>query len=414
MRISLKIVLILIIIAAALAPQVFAAEGKLYVTCNVEGAKVKINGKEAGAAGEVIRGAPAGAVVLEVEAEGYAPCKQEVFVEESVINKVHVELKGMPVKVDIITEPDGATVYIDGKKQKEKTPCTIETTGGKHEIVLVKEGCADAVFKDRVLKDGDVIDAKLEKGESKYVSPEDKAKLAEIEERAKKGIYRCDFDTKELPEWLKLVTTGEGEGRAGDGMYVLDFPHINSTAVLQFVTKKGFPWVRQFSAKVRFRFHLEDVPLDFGIMRLDSERRAPKSIEGESSKRGSFRWILFFVPPTSPVQLLPYAVAPGGGWDGAAKAGFNMTVVGTYSGIKTEEFMSVEIQSDGRQMTYVYYDQHDKPSAKYGPISLGTCIKKHGRKKYWLSFGDLNGKATNGRMEIDYIEVTIPKTKKRR
>jgi hypothetical protein len=408
-----RITIILVFSALLLLPEAIAGESKLYVTSSAENAVVKINGKEVGKTGEIIRNLTPGAVVLTVEAEGFAPSRQEIIIEEKIINKCHVELKGVPINVDIVTEPDGATVYFDGKKQPENTPCTIKTVAGKHEIVILKDGYADEVFKDRVLKNGDVIEATLKKGKSTYVSPEEKAKLAEAEERARKGIYRCDFDTKELPEWLELKTTGEGEGKIEGESYVLKMPNQESTAVLQFKAKKGFPWLKPFSAKIRFRFTGFNTGFDLGILRLDNLRKAPRSIDGEDRKMGSFRWLVFFSPPRTPVQLVPFAIQPGGGWGSRQQAGFSLTVVGTLGAVKIGEFLSLELQSDGRNMTYVQYDEHDKPAAKHGPISLSHCRKKYSRSKYWLSFGDLNAKLTDGKIEIDYIEVVIPKKKRR-
>ncbi|MHC4662157.1 MAG: PEGA domain-containing protein [Planctomycetota bacterium] len=385
----------------------FAGSGKLYITSNVEG-KVEINGEEVGKTGELIREVPSGKVKLKVTAEGYKPHEEEITVEEGKINKIKVRLRKEEVKVDFITEPDGATVYIDDEKQKEKTPCTLNVEKGTHNIVIAKNGFKDVVMKKKEITGDDAIEVKMKKGKRKYFSAEEKERIKQEEANAKKGIYHTTFEYDDLPDWLELVTTSGGSGRIENGKYILDVPEENSTAVLRFTD--AFPWQTPFRIRIRFSIPSEEKASRFGIVRLDEARKQPGSVEGDDDKRGTMRWVVDFKGKKFGAKKL---FRQPGGAAGGSQGGFMQQSAGNTS-VPFGEFLNLEIDHGERGVTFRLVNEKEDGKASQGPVPMKQVIKEFGKARFWLSFGDLDSTAVSGRIVIEYIKINITPTRRRR
>ncbi|TET38560.1 MAG: PEGA domain-containing protein [Planctomycetota bacterium] len=389
---------VLVFISAA-----FCGEGKLHVECDVK-ADVKIGDKKIGETNTTIDNVPSGKVKITVVAKGFEAVEKEIVIKENTVNRLKVELleEEEMLKVEFVTNPAGATVWVDGKAHPEKTPCTIEVKPREHEFVITKKGYEKIVLKDDEVEYDGTVKQNLKKRDTKDLT--------------RKGTYRIDFDAaEELPKWLNLNVSGGGSGSFVCGYYVLDMPKDKASAVLSFLPKKKFKWTKPFNIKIRFKYIPPGKPYNLGILRLDQASKYLKSLKSENNRRGSFRWLIhdgggsgdgrYAISPGA----TPYAVQPGGKWDGKPQASFNMAVMGSLNVDKTyKERMTLEISSTGKDISFTQYDAAEKPVIRFGPLPLES-MRKFARKKYFLSFGDLNTGMTAGKVEIEYIEV---KTKK--
>jgi hypothetical protein len=403
--------LFLVIVAASFlaTATVLAGSGKLYVTCNVK-AKVILNDKEIGETGKLIKDVPAGKITIKVEAEGCLPHTQEITIEENKINKIKVELKYAKVKVDIITEPEGATVYIDGEKQREKTPCTIKVQKGVHDVVIAKGGFKDVVMKKHELKGGDAIEVELKKGKRKYFSQAEKKLIALEKANAKKGIFTTDFEYDDLPGWLELVTSGGGAGRIENGTYILDMPEEDSSAVLRF--GKAFPWKNHFTISIRFSLPSKEKAAEFGIVRLDAGSKPLDRIRDEDPKKGCMGWVVELVKKRDRFAVKRRLIQPGGGWKGKTKPGFSFSSRGN-TDAPYGEYLCLEMKSSDRGLTFRLTNEKEDGISTDGPYPLDKLKTDFPRMRYWLSFGDLDAAALSGRIVIDYIRIKTAPGRKR-
>jgi len=125
------------------------AEGAVKITTTPDGAKIYINGKSTGkTTPATIRQLVAGSIItIRVEKDGYEPMTQKLKIpddnEPAVINlKLEPADKGI---LNIITDPPGAAVMINGILTKQVTPTAIKNlpVGKDLKITLSKPGYED-------------------------------------------------------------------------------------------------------------------------------------------------------------------------------------------------------------------------------------------------------------------------------
>jgi len=81
---------------------------------------------------------PAGRHSLSADLSGYGTASRIFELPRD--SNVTIEMRKPTGLFKVTTNPAGATLYIDGLPQPEKTPCTVTIPAGSHRIRLVKEG----------------------------------------------------------------------------------------------------------------------------------------------------------------------------------------------------------------------------------------------------------------------------------
>jgi len=144
-----------------------AATGTLMVTSNAPGARVSVDGKEMGVAPVLAPKLAPGAHRVEVAADGYHPDSVTVRVQGGVALKVVVALEPTEAALaskagtmQVITEPAGAEVLVDGMSQGPAPVKVVGLASGVHLAEAREEGYQDAEARAEV-KAGEVVTVKL-------------------------------------------------------------------------------------------------------------------------------------------------------------------------------------------------------------------------------------------------------------
>jgi hypothetical protein len=87
----------------------------LTVECDVPGATVRVNGMDRGAAPCTTERIPEGEVALEVQAEGYAPFRQQLKLSAGQVQTVKAPLAPLPAALRVVSLPDKARVYLNNE-----------------------------------------------------------------------------------------------------------------------------------------------------------------------------------------------------------------------------------------------------------------------------------------------------------
>ena len=95
--------------------EITVKEGELEVRSEPSGAKVYVDGKEAGETPAVLSNIRVGGHVVRIGKEGYEPYEEQVKVGEGERKKISVSLKKIVGALFVNTDPPGATIFIDGK-----------------------------------------------------------------------------------------------------------------------------------------------------------------------------------------------------------------------------------------------------------------------------------------------------------
>jgi formylglycine-generating enzyme required for sulfatase activity/serine/threonine protein kinase len=117
--------------------------GSLKVETTPDGAQVYIDGKNVGQTPLQLNEVKRGKVKIIVYKKGFDVWEQEIMIEPSKVSEVNAVLVSSFGSLKVETTPDGAQVYIDGKKQGESPLELKELKKGSHEVVFKKEGYKD-------------------------------------------------------------------------------------------------------------------------------------------------------------------------------------------------------------------------------------------------------------------------------
>ena len=136
--------------------------GILYCTTEPAGAHVLVNGIERGVTPVEVM-VPRGGAVLTFRKEGFKDVEQSVGMSAGERRNLALTLDGRPARLTVVTEPDKAKVYVDGKFQG-LSPATAESVAaGAHEIRVELSGHAPVTRTVQVANGGDTTETfKLE------------------------------------------------------------------------------------------------------------------------------------------------------------------------------------------------------------------------------------------------------------
>jgi formylglycine-generating enzyme required for sulfatase activity len=178
-----------------------AALGKgqaiLMVSSEPTGAKVYLGDHHLGATPLTRDDLPAGKFNLTVKQKYHDDATAEIALADAEVVKKRITLRRGNGKVTVLTEPAGATVYFDGKPQKEKTPLTLRPVGaGEHTLKVHLDTYYDAEQEVEVLPDQTAkLDVNLKGGHlvayrGDWLEPEEaaKRKTADEEKERKQRI----------------------------------------------------------------------------------------------------------------------------------------------------------------------------------------------------------------------------------
>ena len=115
-------------------------EGELEVRSEPSGAKVYVDGKEAGETPVVLSNIRVGGHVLRIGKEGHEPYEEQVKVGEGERKKVSFSLKKIVGALLVNTDPPGATIFIDGKPVGVSPYEGKDLPSGTHKIKVIKDG----------------------------------------------------------------------------------------------------------------------------------------------------------------------------------------------------------------------------------------------------------------------------------
>ena len=115
-------------------------EGELEIKSEPSGARVSVDGKEAGKTPLALSKIKPGSHRIRVAAEGYEPYEEQVGVSEGERKEILASLKKVAGHLVVRTEPSGAAISMDGKPVGVEPYEGKDLTPGKHKIKVVKEG----------------------------------------------------------------------------------------------------------------------------------------------------------------------------------------------------------------------------------------------------------------------------------
>lgn len=125
------------------------------VDCTTEptGATVLVNGVERGVTPIKLSNIPKGVATVVFRLAGYKDEMRELRLVPGDSQTLAVRLRGQPAKLNVVSSPEGAKVFVDGDYQG-KTPVTISTlAGGAHKIRIELAGHSP-VTRDVTLENG--------------------------------------------------------------------------------------------------------------------------------------------------------------------------------------------------------------------------------------------------------------------
>ncbi|MDN7024056.1 DUF3344 domain-containing protein [Methanoculleus sp. FWC-SCC1] len=121
--------------------------GAIRVTSSPAGADVLLDDEETGeSTNTTLQGVPAGDHVVTVFKDGYRePDEKWVTVEGGGTAEVHFSLTPITGSIQVLSEPAGAAIYLDGEKQAAVTDATLsDVPVGEHTVTVKKAGYQDA------------------------------------------------------------------------------------------------------------------------------------------------------------------------------------------------------------------------------------------------------------------------------
>lgn len=118
------------------------SEYSLEISTEPKEAMIKIDGKEIGLSPEVYR-TSVPKFMVEIEKEGYKSIREEVFLTQETAEKEYI-LESLGRKLDIKSDPKGASVYLNEEDTDQLTDCILPFVPfGRHKINLKKDHYAD-------------------------------------------------------------------------------------------------------------------------------------------------------------------------------------------------------------------------------------------------------------------------------
>ncbi|MGC8942736.1 MAG: PEGA domain-containing protein [Caldisericia bacterium] len=141
-----KILIIIFIFSIILLNSCLTNKGKLSIDSYPQNSEVYLNGEYIGTT-PLEQSLKIGKYILEVKKAGYKDYKKDITIERGKETIVIANLEISTGTLIVKTQPDGATVFVDGKNYG-LTPIEIgDLEIGEHEIVIGKDGYAQIIKK---------------------------------------------------------------------------------------------------------------------------------------------------------------------------------------------------------------------------------------------------------------------------
>ncbi len=157
-----KFLITIFIFSIILFSSCFTNKGTLSVDSYPQNCEVYLNGEYVGVT-PLEKSVKIGKYTLEVKKEGYEDYKKEVTIERGKETVIIANLEISTGSLIVKTDPDGATIFVDGKNYG-LTPIEIKDFEiGEHEIVISKEGYAQIIKKIEIGKETVTIEEILTK-----------------------------------------------------------------------------------------------------------------------------------------------------------------------------------------------------------------------------------------------------------
>ncbi len=181
-----KILIIIFIFSIILLNSCLTNKGKLSIDSYPQNSEVYLNGEYIGTT-PLEQSLKIGKYILEVKKAGYKDYKKDITIERGKETIVIANLEISTGTLIVKTQPDGATVFVDGKNYG-LTPIEIgDLEIGEHEIVISKDGYAQIIKK-------------IDIGEEPYT----------LEEILTKAISEVFINTN--PKGAKVIISGKEMG----------------------------------------------------------------------------------------------------------------------------------------------------------------------------------------------------------
>jgi len=128
------------------------------------GAVIWVNGRRSKQKTDVRVKIPAGKHTITLKLDSYVDVTKEVEVfPDSILEEQFRLIKNMG-KINVVSIPEGATIWVDGKNTGKKTDDLVEVVAGDHEVSLKLEGYRDANKKINLVPESFLeVEARLEK-----------------------------------------------------------------------------------------------------------------------------------------------------------------------------------------------------------------------------------------------------------
>jgi len=134
----------------------------LEISTDPKEARIRIDGEEIGLSPEVFRSSHP-KFVLEIDKEGYKPIIEEIFLTDATVKKEYL-LEKAGRNLQVISDPPGAKVYIDGKDTGEVTECNLSLVSFGSHIFRIEKSFYSPWEKEITVVPGElpqVLQAKL-------------------------------------------------------------------------------------------------------------------------------------------------------------------------------------------------------------------------------------------------------------
>ena len=195
--------------AAATTGEDEEGETGLYISANIYGASVYVDGLHKGITPLTITGMTPGKHRLEITKVHYATDLSYVMVEENVIKEVTCDLQKISGKLTVISNPEGAAVYCDGNITTSKG---IELDEGEHSVLAKKFGYEEKTDSVNIVRGREyTLAMNMKKADFKLLSFDSEKTLFNPKDYGYNGSIEFNVSVT-APETGRLeITSSEGE-----------------------------------------------------------------------------------------------------------------------------------------------------------------------------------------------------------
>jgi serine/threonine protein kinase len=210
-------------------PDLIAETGTLTVESTPPGAKVLIDNVERGTTPATIAGIPVGDRTLHIELPHHEVARREFSLADEELKLEQAILTPLPATVEVVSEPAGATILLDGQPLDKTTPATVTVKPNVHHRIALR--------KDR-----------YEEAEEKIVNPEPES-TATLNFKLRR--LTGDLRLTGLVKGAVITVGGVEVGTAGTESYDISGLPVGRHRIL--VTKEGYRPIAPADITIRDR-----------------------------------------------------------------------------------------------------------------------------------------------------------------